>query len=327
MWPHGINRRHFLQATAALAVGLVGARGLRAEERPGRRVLRVAHLTDVHVQPERQADRGMAACLRHVQYRQPKPDLILFGGDCVMDAFAATRERTRVQWQLWQEILRAENSIPWRAALGNHDVWGWNRSKSGATGNEPDYGKKWAVDALAMPNRFYHFVEAGWHFFALDSVQPGEKPGTYSAYLDEEQLNWLTRQLQAIPAREPVLIWSHIPLVSVMPLLSKRQTPTSKMEVSAGWVHTDAGLVAQLLSQFPQVKLCLSGHLHLVDHCLVRGVNYHCNGAVSGSWWKGPNEGFPEGYAVVDLFSDGSYQLEYVAYGWQAVPDESERRR
>ncbi|HMP02691.1 MAG TPA: metallophosphoesterase [Gemmatales bacterium] len=320
-----VHRRGFLQAAAGATLGLASVGPLRAAAPDRQRVLRVAHLTDVHVQPERKADRGMIACLHHVQERQPKPDLILFGGDCVMDAFAARRDRTRLQWDMWQRVLRAENGVPHRAAIGNHDIWGWNQAKSEATGAEPDYGKNWAVEALAVPQRYYHFTQAGWHFIALDGVQPGERPGTYSAYLDEEQLDWLTGRLKSIPAQEPILIWSHIPLVSVMPLLSKRQTPTSKMEVGAGWVHTDAGLVAQLLGGFANVKLCLSGHLHLVDHCFVRGVNYHCNGAVSGSWWKGPNEGFPEGYAVVDLYSDGTYELEYVAYGWQAEPEEPKR--
>lgn len=314
-----LDRRGFLKGAALAALGMAGASPLRADPAAGKnRVLRVAHLTDVHVQPERRADQGMIACLRHVQEQRPKPDLILFGGDCIMDAFAAPRDRTTLQWNLWKQTLQSENSIPFKCAIGNHDIWGWNKQKSGASGEEVDFGKKWAVDALGLANRFYRFSQGGWHFIALDSVQPGAQPGSYSAYLDEEQWDWLKKELAALPKNEPVLLWSHIPLVSVMPLLSKRQQPTSKMEVGAGWVHTDAGRVATLLGEHPQVKACLSGHLHLVDHVRVRGVNYHCNGAVSGSWWKGPNEGFPEGYAVVDLYSDGSYDLNYLPYGWKA---------
>src|SRR5215211_3857967 len=37
--------------------------------------IRVAHLTDFHVQPELDAPRGMAKCLHHAQGR--KPDLIM----------------------------------------------------------------------------------------------------------------------------------------------------------------------------------------------------------------------------------------------------------
>lgn len=314
------TRRGFLGSVAGLTAGWT-AIASAAQDTAGRKlVLRVAHLTDVHIQPERRADQGMVACLHHLQSQRQKPDLILFGGDCIMDAFAAKRDRTQLQWDLWLKVLKAECSIPFKACLGNHDIWGWNQKKSDATGNEPDYGKKWGMEKLGLAQRFYHFTQAGWHFIAIDSVQPGEQPGSYSAYLDEEQLDWLKSELSRIPATEPVLIWSHIPLVSVMPLLHKRQKPTSKMEVGAGWVHTDAGMVSELLSGYPHVKACLSGHLHLVDFVRVKGVNYHCNGAVSGSWWKGPNEGFPEGYALIDLYNDGSYTCNYVSYGWKADP-------
>ena len=32
-----------------------------------KRIVRVAHLTDIHIQPELKADQGMIACLHHVQ--------------------------------------------------------------------------------------------------------------------------------------------------------------------------------------------------------------------------------------------------------------------
>ncbi|HMO37281.1 MAG TPA: metallophosphoesterase, partial [Gemmatales bacterium] len=316
------TRRGFLASAAAITAGWTSRHAFAGNQHDRQRVLRVAHLTDVHVQPERRADQGMVACLHHLQNQNPKPDLILFGGDCIMDAFAAKRDRTQLQWDLWKRLIQGECSIPFKACLGNHDIWGWKQKKSDATGDEPDYGKKWGMEQLSLAQRYYRFTQAGWHFIALDSVQPSEPPGSYSAYLDEEQFDWLKWELTRIPSTEPVLLWSHIPLVSVMPLLSKRQKPTSKMEVGASWVHTDAGAVTELLAGFPSVKACLSGHLHLVDHVRIKGVNFHCNGAVSGKWWKGHNEGFAEGYALVDLYNDGTYECTYVPYGWQADPVE-----
>ena len=41
-------------------------------------------------------------------------------------------------------------------------------------------------------------------------------------------------------------------------------------------------------------------------------------GAVCGSWWKGPRGNMPEGYALVDLYSDGSVERTYLGYGWKA---------
>ena len=36
------------------------------------------------------------------------------------------------------------------------------------------------------------------------------------------------------------------------------------------------------------------------------------------AWWRGALDGFPEGYAIVDLYDDGSHTCNYVAYGWLA---------
>ena len=72
-------------------------------------------------------------------------------------------------------------------------------------------------------------------------------------------------------------------------------------------------VIKTLFRQHPNVKLCLSGHVHLADEVTYLGVRYLCNGAVSGGWWKGPYQEFGPAYAVVDLFEDGSFDhhLEY----------------
>jgi hypothetical protein len=66
------------------------------------------------------------------------------------------------------------------------------------------------------------------------------------------------------------------------------------------------------------VKVCLSGHIHLVDRVDYLGVSYLCNGAVSGAWWKGPNQEFGNGYAIVDLFPDGAFTSTYHQFDWRA---------
>lgn len=314
-----VSRRVALQSMGA-GVGagwLLGSSNSSANAADQRPALRVAHLTDVHIQPELRANEGLAACLKHVQELSPKPDLILFGGDCVMDAFETPRDRTVQQWALWNRVL-ADCSIPWKGCIGNHDIWGWNKSKSGSNGDEADYGKKWAVEALRMPQQYYSFTQGGWKFIALDGVQPGEQPGNYSAYLDDEQFTWLKQELAATPANQPTLVFSHIPIVSIHPMLDSRKSPTSPLPLSAGLTHTDSGRVVKLLAQFPQVKLCLSGHLHKVDTVDLRGIRFHCNGAVSGAWWKGKHDGYSEGYALFDLFADGQSTMRYETYGWKA---------
>src|SRR5689334_14490313 len=94
------SRRDMLRGGGVLAAGalvggwgtLGGAIGNAAETGAAstpsnrKRSIRLAHLTDVHVQPELAAGEGMIACLHHVQELKDKPDLILNGGDAIMDS-------------------------------------------------------------------------------------------------------------------------------------------------------------------------------------------------------------------------------------------------
>jgi 3',5'-cyclic-AMP phosphodiesterase len=81
-----INRRQSLLAMGTAAAGAAmwgtfpGRSFAATENSSAKRVLRIAHLTDVHVQPEKRAGEGLAACLNHVQQLPDKPDLILTGG-------------------------------------------------------------------------------------------------------------------------------------------------------------------------------------------------------------------------------------------------------
>ena len=99
-------------ALAGAAAFGVGGRSLFAEESsPARKPsLRVAHLTDIHVQPEKRAAEGLASCLHHVQQLSAKPDLILTGGDSIMDSFDADDARTSLQWDIWQRVLKSDCS-------------------------------------------------------------------------------------------------------------------------------------------------------------------------------------------------------------------------
>lgn len=125
-----VSRREALKvgAGAALAAALAPGGARRALARPAPRPgpLRIAHLTDTHIQPERKATEGVAACLRHAMALDRRPDLVITGGDLVMDAFEQTRERTRTQWDLFTGTMRDGCGAELRHCLGNHDIWGWN---------------------------------------------------------------------------------------------------------------------------------------------------------------------------------------------------------
>ena len=320
-----ITRRESLVTLGAAAAGLLawgaGSRAAIADARsPTRkRGLRVAHLTDVHVEPELRAGEGLAACFEHVQQLADRPKLILSGGDHIMDSFGADDARTTLQWDLWNKVLERECAIPVRSCIGNHDVWGWSKKDSRTTGQEPNWGKRRATEMLHLGERYYTFTQAGWQFIVLDSIhQPPVGQGGYMGQLDEPQFDWLARTLRDVPAATPVLVLSHIPILSASAILWSTE-PDKNIEIGRGLMHGDCLRLKDLFAQHPNVKLCLSGHLHLCDRVDYNGVTYLCNGAVSGNWWKGRHKDCDEGYAVVDLYDDGSFEHEYVQYGWKAT--------
>jgi 3',5'-cyclic AMP phosphodiesterase CpdA len=324
---HQISRREALRITtlAAAAAALSSSPLARAASSGGllarperKRVLRIAHLTDIHVQPELHADKGMAACLRHVRDLTDKPDVIFTGGDHVFDSFAQKEPRARALWDLWTRTLKDECGIPVESCIGNHDVWGVAKSKSQATGAEPLYAKAWAMDQLRIASPYRSFDRAGWHFIFLDSVFPNAE--SYLAKLDDQQFEWLAGDLAAVKPGTPTMIVSHIPIFSVAVLDFGKRDETKPTQVDQSLMHTDATRLHNLFLKHAALKVCVSGHLHLIDRVDFDGVTYLCNGAVCGNWWKGRHKQCDEGYALLNLYDDGSFEREYVAYGWKADP-------
>lgn len=346
----GGDRRGFLQAVGlgAAALGLGGgAQGvLAAPSAPAvvaRRSFSIAHMTDMHVQPERRAGEGWTACLQHLSNLKQRPNMIVIGGDMIMDAFEADDARTALQWDLFTRVLRDSTDLPVKYCLGNHDIWGWNKTKSGTTGSEAGWGKKRAVDLLGMPAPTYSFDAGGWKIIVLDSVQPrGDSyigrldPEDVSQESDASQFQWLARELAATNPRTPICIVSHIPILSAGVMIVDGRMSPQGMMLSPGVQLQDSHRIVDLFTRHPNVKLCLSGHLHVNDRIDFQGVTYLCNGAVSGAWWtdreanlrermqrQGPDSPprplrSEEGYALIDLFNDGSFAYVYVKYGWDA---------
>jgi hypothetical protein len=59
--------------------------------------------------------------------------------------------------------------------------------------------------------------------------------------------------------------------------------------------------------------------MHLLDRCETDGIAYICGGAVCANWWEGRRQKIDEGYGLVDLYDDGSFEYAYTPFGWKAV--------
>lgn len=309
-----VRRRDLLAAgTGAVLASTVGL--VHASAPKPKRSLRFAFATDPHVQPEGGATAGWNACLKHLSAQKDRPELLVTGGDLIMDAFGATPERTQAQWDVFLRGIRDHVKVPVRHALGNHDVFGWgNRAKYAS---DKRFGKAWACELLGLQKPYYSFDQGGWHFIVLDSTFPAG--GGYTAKLDEEQFAWLQSDLAKTPKDTPVVVVSHIPILMVCAIFDGENEKSGNWVIPGSYMHIDARRIKDLFLKHPNVKLCLSGHEHQIDEVVYNGVNYVCGGAVSAAWWGGNYFQCTFGYNLVDLYTDGSFEVAYVPFDPKAV--------
>lgn len=300
-----ISRRDVLAGAAALA--LTPKFALAA---PAKKTIRVAHMTDFHIQPELGAEKGVEMAMHSVHTHNP--ELILCGGDLIMDGVAQTEERTKLQWGLFDRHVVKATKKPMHFALGNHDVWGWNKEGSHTTGNEAKWGKQWFQDQFGYHASYHSFDQGGWHFVVLDNIF--HTPDGYNGLVDEAQMEWLKADLRA--HQKPTLVMTHIPLLSVTAVVQSWDKDKGEWQVGGNLMTKNLNDLLAVFAQNPHVKIALSGHTHLLDRVDFQGVSFLCNGAVCGAWWKGPNNGVDAGYAILDLHHDGTFDARYHTWGW-----------
>ncbi|GAB3888208.1 hypothetical protein GCM10028825_20560 [Spirosoma agri] len=261
------------------------------------------------MQPLVGAAKGFEKCLHHVQNLPDKPDLIINGGDAIMEAHGRGQNSVRRQWQLYQDVLRNENAMPILSCIGNHDIWCKQETKT-----HFEDGRNWAMDELQLTTRYFSLDRNGWHIIVLDSVQPKPDGSWYTAHLDDEQYHWLEADLKAVSPETPILIVSHVPILAACVFFDGQRFTGENWNIPARWMHSDTIRLTSLFHTYPNIKSALSGHIHLVDRVDYNGISYFCNGAVSGAWWFGKYHHTAAGYALVDLYDDGSVTNTYVNY-------------
>lgn len=300
-------RREMLLKTGLVSAGLGLSLSVKATPLKPQRVLRIAHLTDVHMQHLLGAAKGFEKCLHHIQNHPVKPDFIFNGGDCIMGTKQSPLKRMERQFSMFNDVISSENSLPVYHCVGNHDIW---------YGNEKDMPgeKKRAMENMGLPRSYYHFRQQGWNFIVLDSIQPSSGSQSYMAGLDAEQFHWLKKTLGSIPEEEPVLVMSHVPILAACVFFDGNNFDDDSWRIPGSWMHTDAGAIVKLFHKHKNVKLALSGHIHLLDKVTYNGVTYCCNGAVSGAWWTGDYKETPLGYALIDLYDNGHFEVSYQQY-------------
>jgi predicted MPP superfamily phosphohydrolase len=151
---------------------------------------------------------------------------------------------TKPQWELFNQYYGANGrvSVPVFEVIGNHDR---------ASGTYVDE----QVAARHGSQRYYSFHWEGLHMVALN-----EAPG-------DEGLDFLERDLNALPAGVPILVYFHLALAG----------PWSK-----GWWFLDGGYPDRLekILRGHNVAGIFHGHHHVTEHYMWRGFDVYKPGPV-----------------------------------------------
>lgn len=261
-------------------------------------------MTDIHVQPEKDAIQGYKQAIDTIE--RLNPDFVITGGDLVMDVLGTGYERADSLYNLYQNIT-AELTMPVYNTMGNHEVFGWYE-KSGVDPSHAEYGKKMFEKRLG--ERYYSFDHKGWHFLILDSVEENEEGG-YKGYISEEQIEWIKEDLSAIDKNTPVCVSVHIPVFTM-----GTQYLYGALEANRkGTVINNTREFLDLFTGY-NLKLVLQGHIHILEDIFINNVHFVTGGAVSGAWWSGDNYGTEEGFLFLKIKGD-DFNWEYIDFGWK----------
>lgn len=265
----------------------------------------IAFITDIHLQPELNAVSGFRQALDSVN--ELKPDFILTGGDLIMDALRTSYGRADSLYNLYIDVIQPAGYKVYNT-MGNHEIYG-TYSQSGADPSHPEYGEK--MYEKRFGSSYYSFVHEGWKFIILNSIEDGGND-SYFGLVDSAQVDWLRDEISNTDNELPIVVCTHIPLLT---------SYTQKFEGST--VANDSTIVVynakEVLDLFADhnLKLVLQGHLHIVEDAYIDGVHFITGGAICGSWWRGPNRSFEEGFIHLTFYKD-DFRWKFIDYDWEA---------
>ncbi|HYC28885.1 MAG TPA: calcineurin-like phosphoesterase C-terminal domain-containing protein, partial [Chitinophagaceae bacterium] len=161
----------------------------------------------------------------------------------------------------------AQMNIPFFQCLGNHDM---DYRKGGDETSDDTF-------QLTYGPTYYSFNRGQVHYVVMDNVRYLGKERDYDGWVQQNQLDWLQKDLQFVPKDKLIVLCLHIP-------------------VHSGTKNRDA-LYALLEDR--QVHI-MSGHTHYNVNALNGNIYEHNHGTVCGAWWTGAicEDGTPNGYGI-----------------------------
>lgn len=256
-------------------------------------------MTDIHLKPEMNAPKGFQMAIDKTN--ELNPDFVITGGDLVYDAMRGGQARCDSLFSLYKEMSKGFR-MPVYNTLGNHDLFAiYPESPESET--HPDY--KYGMFERYFGKTYYSFNHKGWHFVVLNSLDvTADKK--YRGHFREEQIEWLKSDLDKTDSLTPIVVISHIPMLSVR----------GQMAGSAGPMIDNVAEVFKILEN-KNLKLILQGHIHWKESGQVNDrFEFITGGSIAGNGWKGRRHNTKEGFVQVNV-QGSELSWEYIDHGWE----------
>lgn len=302
----GLSRRELLALSGVALAGLPLRASWAAPGAAGE-AFRIVFFTDAHARVEWETPRALA--LAAAAMNAHRPELVVAGGDLITDGFQSSAETVAPRWRAYLEMHRALRARV-EPVLGNHDLVAAIPEDGSPPSADPrrEFRRAFALE------RTYRSVEAGgYRLLILDSVSVVGGDDRYHGRIEPEQLRWLATELESIDRSTPIVVASHLPLLTGF----YQATQGATAAAPPNRVVVNNREVLQLFEGH-KLLLVLQGHLHVAELLRWRETTFITGGALCGKWWRGSWHGTGEGYGVLTLRPD-RVDWEYHGYGWKAL--------
>ena len=267
-----MDRRAFIKnialaGAAAAASPLLGGLFIPFSEAADIPKFSFAHITDLHLdvkgtsnwQHREKSVPLFIDTLRQIG-RMHKLDFVVFGGDQV---HAGPNDRDSLYvFQEWTKHL----DMPYYIVLGNSEV---SPVPGASKLARADYLFAWRRHGVAHGRSSWSFEPAkGVRMIGFDVTVDGKPYGEAG----QESLAWLRKELTASRKAKLVIVVTHQLLCPTTP---RDTTPEWSL-----WMVKNHFVVRELLEQFPNVRMVISGHHHASNVQTVNNIAYVADPAI-----------------------------------------------
>ena len=267
--------------------------------------VRLVFYTDVHARTEWKTPIAMSRATDAINGR--KSDLVIVGGDLITDGFQSSATKVEPRWEAYMKMHQSIKADVY-PAMGNHDLVAVLPNE----GLPADNPRSEYLGRMGLDRTYYSFTAVGYHFIFLDAIQITRNKYPYQGIIWPEQIDWLQQDLSTISRDMPIIMVTHMPLLSAFYSATEGATTV----VRPDRIVVNNFEVLKILENHNLI-LVLQGHLHINEMIRWQDTTFITGGAICGKWWRGSWYGTEEGFYDITL-TGNHVECAYVDYGWEA---------